>query len=171
MVRGTGDDRVTAPVGAAQVLALGDPRDYILPDGSVDAMRWEGHHGLVAVDFPAPLQLSYGHPGQIAQALRCHPIAADAFRRALALIYAEGSWNDLKTFGGGYCFRTQRGSDHKLSTHAYGLAADFDVLNNPLGAEPRISLAVVRIFEDAGFTWGGEWRRPDGMHFQFCSEF
>lgn len=156
------------PNGYAQLLALGDPREFLQSDGSIDAMRWEAHLKLEAVDFPAPLPLSYA-PNKIAQSIRCHPIAAEPFRRAFGLIYADGLWNSLKTFGGGYAFRAVRGSDYKLSTHAWGLAGDFDVLNNPLGAVPRIDLGIVRIFQSVGFTWGGEWRRPDGMHCQWAT--
>lgn len=161
---------MTAPNGYAQLLALGDPREYLQPDGSIDAMRWEAHLKLVAVDFPAPLPLSYA-PSKIAQSIRCHPLAAEPFRRAFALIYAEGRWNDLHDFGGGYNFRSVRGSDSKISTHAWGLAGDFDVARNPLGAEPKIDLAIVRIFESCGFVWGGGWRRPDAQHFQLCTGY
>ena len=26
---------------------------------------------------------------------------------------------------------------------------------------------MVKIFEQWGFTWGGQWLVPDGMHFEF----
>jgi hypothetical protein len=33
--------------------------------------------------------------------------------------------------------------------------------------------AVVAIFKEAGFTWGGEWQgsKRDPMHFQFCTGY
>ncbi len=161
---------MTAPNGWAQMESLGNPRDFLMPDGSIDAMRWEGHLGLVTVDFPAPLPLSFA-PDKIGQAIRVHPIAVEPFRRAFGLIYSEGRWNDLRDYGGGYTPRTQRGTTSKWSTHAWGLAIDVDVRRNPLGERPVIDLAIVRIFEACGFTWGGGWRRPDGQHFQYASGY
>jgi hypothetical protein len=29
---------------------------------------------------------------------------------------------------------------------------------------------VVRIFRKHGFAWGGNWRMPDGMHFEWVGE-
>ena len=29
---------------------------------------------------------------------------------------------------------------------------------------------VVRIFRKHGFAWGGNWRHPDGMHFEWVGE-
>jgi hypothetical protein len=29
---------------------------------------------------------------------------------------------------------------------------------------------VVRIFRKHGFAWGGNWRTPDGMHFEWVGE-
>jgi hypothetical protein len=159
------------PSGFAELLRLGDPRNYLGADGVMsieEARQWETSLNLVLVPFPDSRQISFGRPGQVAHALRCHPIAADAFRGAFHALAHEGLWPDLKTFGGGFVARQQRGSADKWSTHAWGLAADFDVLNNPLGGEPRMSLAIVQIFEAHGFEWGGRWRRPDAMHLQFC---
>lgn len=76
----------------------------------------------------------------------------------------------MHLFGGAYMFRLMRGST-KLSEHSWGCAFDLDPVNNPLGkaweAESgMIDMRVVRIFEDAGWTWGGRWHRPDCQHFQ-----
>jgi hypothetical protein len=52
------------------------------------------------------------------------------------------------------------------SFHAYGAAVDINAAENPLGAEPAMHPGVVAIFEDLGFTWGGDFLVPDGMHFE-----
>jgi len=31
-----------------------------------------------------------------------------------------------------------------------------------------MSHELVQCFKDAGFDWGGDWTRPDGMHFQLA---
>jgi len=79
----------------------------------------------------------------------------------------------MHLYGGAYNFRLMRGST-RLSMHSYGIAIDLDPSNNPLGKawEPEvgmIDMRVVRIFEDAGWTWGGRWHRPDCQHFQAAS--
>lgn len=164
-----------APNGFAEIVKLcGDPRDFLGGDGvmSLEEQRqWEQNLNLVLVPFPEPLQLSWGRPEQTAHSIRCHAIAADPFRSAFRTIHSEGLWPDIKTFGGGFAVRAQRGSAGKWSTHAFGLAGDFDVNNNQLGEKPRMSPAIVRIFEAAGFLWGGNWSRPDGMHLQLATGF
>lgn len=158
------------PDGYLQLLQLGDPRKYLLPDGSIDVMRWEGKLGLVAIDFPAPLKLDWARD-QIAQSIRVHPVSAEAWRRAFAMVYGAGLWEELNYYGGGFSVRVQRGANKKLSTHAWGLAGDFDVDRNQLGHAPGMNMAIVQIFKACGFVWGGEWMRPDGMHFQYCSGY
>jgi hypothetical protein len=32
-----------------------------------------------------------------------------------------------------------------------------------------MSPELVACFKDAGFDWGGEWSKPDGMHFQLSA--
>ena len=49
----------------------------------------------------------------------------------------------------------------------YGAALDFDAPWNRLGDEPTMHPLIVRVFTRRGWTWGGKWKRPDGMHFQW----
>jgi hypothetical protein len=36
-----------------------------------------------------------------------------------------------------------------------------------MGQVPTIDQRIVNIMGDWGFTWGGNWTVPDGMHFEF----
>ena len=75
-------------------------------------------------------------------------------------------WLGLDVFGGTYCFRPIKGG-HTLSTHAFGAAIDIDPLHNAMGTKGRMPPWVVEIFEKQGFVWGGNWKRPDPMHFEY----
>jgi hypothetical protein len=58
-----------------------------------------------------------------------------------------------------------------LSLHSWGIAVDFDPTSNPMGGKgsklrtPAGAL-FVQVFRDAGWTWGGDWKMKDDMHFQ-----
>ena len=70
-------------------------------------------------------------------------------------------------YGGCYVPRfIDRDPSKPLSMHAFGLAVDLNVKDNPLGSAGNMDPRVVEIFEDWGFEWGGLWDRPDPMHFE-----
>lgn len=58
--------------------------------------------------------------------------------------------------------------DGRLSHHAWGIALDINAVANPYGARPHQDMRLVRIMEAHGFTWGGRWLVPDGMHFEWA---
>lgn len=55
----------------------------------------------------------------------------------------------------------------RLSHHSWGIAIDFNVEQNRPGTPPDLDRRFVRIMEASGFTWGGRWLIPDGMHFEW----
>jgi hypothetical protein len=55
-----------------------------------------------------------------------------------------------------------------MSIHSWGIAFDINAAWNGLGKEPQMSNELVKCFTDAGFEWGGDWKRMDGMHFQLA---
>lgn len=61
--------------------------------------------------------------------------------------------------------RNVRGESHK-SNHAFGIAIDINALANPLGTTGDMPEEVVRQWEAEGGEWGGDWNRPDPMHFE-----
>ncbi len=75
-------------------------------------------------------------------------------------------------FGGCFSPRFIRsGNDAGLSRHAWGAAFDFNVSTNLYGESPTMDPRIVKIMERHGFSWGGRWHYPDGMHFEFVREY
>ena len=64
-----------------------------------------------------------------------------------------------------YDNRSVRGAKVK-SNHAFGLAVDINALANPVGTPGDMPEEVVRQWEIEGGEWGGDWDRPDPMHFE-----
>jgi hypothetical protein len=70
----------------------------------------------------------------------------------------EGLLGELRGFQGCYNPRAIKNTI-RPSTHAYGLACDFN--NGPFSEE------FVEVWERSGFCWGGHFSKPDPMHFSF----
>jgi hypothetical protein len=92
-----------------------------------------------------------------------HPALSEAFKNTLD----NGSYREFKTFDGCFNVRWVRGVPGSPSLHSWGLALDFNARDNPLGGHSSWSGAFVDSFKSAGFIWGGEFSRPDAMHFQW----
>lgn len=122
--------------------------------------------------LPYPLRLSW-NPDQLIRYVLAHRLVGDAMMDALDEIgqvhggrYLEQ--NQLNRFGGVYNPRLKRGLG-QLSTHTWAIAIDLNPEKAPLGADPSGQPGfVVEAFTKRGFMWGGEFKRPDGMHFQAC---
>lgn len=75
---------------------------------------------------------------------------------------------DPRDFGGCYGPRfIDSNPGGRLSHHSWGIAVDFNVAQNRPGTPPDLDRRFVRIMESNGFTWGGRWLIPDGMHFEW----
>lgn len=109
--------------------------------------------------------------------IKVHVNAAQAFRDLF------NAWKDadlldrLKTFNGAYNCRMKRGKENSLllsdlSTHSFGAAIDLNAAYNAFGAKPAALgevgclLELVQLAAAHGFVWGGDWKKPDGMHFE-----
>jgi D-alanyl-D-alanine carboxypeptidase len=103
-------------------------------------------------------------------AVRCHRTVIPLLRGALRELARRGLGDliDPGDYGGCWSPRFLNFDPGAgLSHHAWGVAVDFNVSGNPLGAEPTIDRRVVEVFERWGFQWGGRFLVPDGMHFEF----
>ena len=110
----------------------------------------------------------------IAIRAQCHVEVVDDLRAALAEVAAAGLAGAIEVananaYGGCYTPRYSRTSGF-LSRHTYGMALDTNTTSNCMGCRPRMNCDVVRIFRKHGFAWGGNFRRPDGMHFEWVGE-
>jgi hypothetical protein len=93
---------------------------------------------------------------QLTEAMR------DISRAGLASLVHRGDY--------GGCFFPRYLSQDELagvSHHSWGIAFDINVRENPFGQPARMDPRIVAIMERRGFTWGGRWLVPDGMHFEF----
>ena len=73
----------------------------------------------------------------------------------------------VKTYNGCFSPRMQVGNSYALSRHAFGIAVDLNAGRNRYGDPPRQDPRLVQLMERWGFSWGGGWLVPDGMHFEF----
>jgi len=100
----------------------------------------------------------------------CHRLLFPQLRSALDAVRAAGVGDEIDAGQFAGCFNARfigRDPDGRLSHHSWGIALDVNALENPTGARPRLSSDVVEILERYGFTWGGRWLVPDGMHFEW----
>lgn len=89
-----------------------------------------------------------------------HPFLAEAFKN----LKSNKVLSELKEFGGCHNVRATRGTKY-WSAHSWALAIDVNVTENGLGVAPKLTAKFVECFKKAGFGWGGEYTRKDGMHF------
>lgn len=78
----------------------------------------------------------------------------------------------IKAHSWGYAKRPVRGTSSIPSEHSSGTAVDFNAPAHPIGKANTFSPAdrakvrqIVKDF-DGAIRWGGEWSRPDDMHFE-----
>lgn len=115
---------------------------------------------MVLWDVPAELEM-----GVIPKRLYCNKRMVLPLTNAFKNIINRKLVGQLKTWDGCFNIRKKRGAS-SLSLHSWGLAIDINAAWNGFGKSPTMSKELVACFTDAGFDWGGLWRRADGMHFQ-----
>jgi hypothetical protein len=98
----------------------------------------------------------------------CHRYFWSPFVNALIEICDAGNAPLIEEYGGIFCIRKMRGG-LEYSIHSWGLAVDLNVSTNQLGVAPQMDMRIVQAFVNNGLEWGGNWHRPDGMHFQLAT--
>ena len=102
--------------------------------------------------------------------ITCHRRLIPMVRGALETVIGAGLSSEIKVYSGCWASRTvARSLTAPPSYHAYGAAIDINAPQNPYGTKPTMNREIVRIFEDWGFNWGGDFLIPDGHHFEFWS--
>ncbi len=162
--------QLTPPHGLQEILeTFGNIFDFIRGDGSLDP-RWEAEQ-LDRARLPFPVPLSW-KPAQSVARLLCHKKLVPIFPQVFETLEQRGLREKIKTYGGCFNFRSKRTSG-KLSTHSWGIAIDLNPDSNPQGSAGDMDSGVVKVFQEFGFTWGGDWsgKSRDPMHFQFCKGY
>ena len=118
------------------------------------------NHCMTMFDIPTELEV-----GVIPKKIYCNRDLVSPLTNALKNLIERGFVSELKTWDGCFNIRKIRGST-AMSLHSWGIAVDVNAFENGLDKEPKLSPGFVKCFTDAGFDWGGVWRRKDGMHFQ-----
>jgi len=120
----------------------------------------EKHNNMILWDVPTELEI-----GVIPKRLYCNKDIIEPLKKAFENLIRTDCSRELKTFDGCFNIRKKRGLS-SMSLHSWGIAIDVNAFENGLNQTPKLSAQFVKCFTDAGFDWGGTWKRKDGMHFQ-----
>jgi hypothetical protein len=123
----------------------------------------EKQKNMVVWDVPTHLEI-----GVIPKKIYCNRDMVAPLQKAFENLIKTGRVKELKTWDGCFNIRKKRGLS-SMSLHSWGIAVDVNAFENGLGKDPKLSKAFVKCFTDAGFNWGGVWRRRDGMHFELAA--
>lgn len=114
--------------------------------------------------FDVPTELEIGF---IPKKVYCNKALNGPLAQAFKNLIETGHVKELKTWDGCFNIRKKRGAS-SASLHSWGIAIDLNAAWNGFGKVPTLSAGFVKCFTDAGFDWGGVWKKPDGMHFQLA---
>jgi D-alanyl-D-alanine carboxypeptidase len=117
---------------------------------------------LVVFDVPTELEIGF-----IPKKIYCNRDMVEPLKAALTNVVHRNLAAQIKSWDGCFNIRRKRGAASQ-SLHSWGLAIDINAASNSFGKKPTMPPELVKCFTDAGFDWGGTWRKPDGMHFQLA---
>jgi hypothetical protein len=100
----------------------------------------------------------------------CNKVIFPQLKAALQEVVDRGLESAIhpEQYAGCYYPRFIAGSS-TLSNHAFGLALDLNAVENGRGTAGRLPRGVIEAFQRWGFTWGGDWKYTDPMHFEMNS--
>jgi hypothetical protein len=115
---------------------------------------------MIMWDVPGYLEI-----GVIPKKIYCNKDIIKPLAAAFQALITTDHVKELKTWDGCFNIRKKRGLK-STSLHSWGIAVDLNAFENGLNMTPKLSPGFVKCFTDNGFTWGGTWKRKDGMHFE-----
>ena len=118
---------------------------------------------MVMWDVPVELEI-----GVIPKRIYCNKLMIGPLTQAFKNLISTGYVNELRTWNGCFNIRKKVGG-RTASLHSWGIAVDLNAAWNGFNRKPSLSPGFVKCFTDAGFLWGGVWKRPDGMHFELAN--
>lgn len=137
-----------------QIFGLIEYRDKA--NGWVTITNDFAHQNIVRADLP------------IVGPKRVHRLLHGKFEAALSDLEHDGLASEIRTFGTTAYRHILNRANKPLSLHSYGIAVDINARENPYGQrESLLHPEIVKVFEQHGFRWGGYWRTPDPMHFEY----
>lgn len=98
----------------------------------------------------------------------CNRKLLPQLRGAMDALVAQGLGSTINSVAGCFSSRFVLGSPSaSISHHAWGIAVDVNADTNRFGSPPVQDPGLVEVMARWGFTWGGDWIVPDGMHFEY----
>jgi hypothetical protein len=147
-----------------------DPRK---PGGIIIDPPWPANN-ITAIIIPVLKGKDYYGKPFHGKVERHKKIAAD-LEKAFNEVQSQGLGDLILSFDGSFVPRHQNWDIKKpLSSHSWGVALDLNRIWNERGHPPAPEgkkgsvIKLVPIFEKYGFTWGGYFSTPDGMHFEYA---
>ncbi len=89
--------------------------------------------------------------------------------KAFYLLLTRDLFKEIKSYDGCWNVRLIRGSSDRWSIHSFGLAIDLNAGLMPLNSDNKWSDEFVDTMKESGFTFGGDFKRLDPMHFQWAN--
>lgn len=127
-----------------------------------DAAKFEGKH-MIVWDIPDDINAQIK---PLPNRVYVNRVMVSPLENVLRALIAAKVHTEIKTFDGIFNVRKKRGLS-TLSLHAFGLAIDLNAAWNPLGGKVTFSDKFLSVWRNAGWTVGADWKRKDGMHFQW----
>jgi hypothetical protein len=135
---------------------------------SKDCLKKYGdpHLGMNMTTWKVPIELAVIKA--LPTKIYCNKDMVGPLGLAFTNLLERGLGGELHSFDGCFNIRQMRGSK-SMSLHSWGVAVDLNASTNQMGSKPTLTPEFVKCFTDVGFDWGGDWKNPDGMHFQLRS--
>jgi D-alanyl-D-alanine carboxypeptidase len=159
---------LAAVAGAIAFLRSGPPEPVdpaSIRGSSAWALKYYGDPEATSFERRSIVEIEFlGRAMFVHKEAKRHFLRLERLFEARAPDYASGvASGELDDWS--YLNRDIRGGGGK-SNHAFGLAVDVNALSNPLGTPGDMPAEVVQGWKAEGGEWGGDWSRPDPMHFE-----